>query len=52
MPDRFLGRGMKRILFFALLLGMLSVGSTNLLANAFVNFAGVQGFLPTTNPSR
>jgi hypothetical protein len=41
---------MKKVLFCALLLGVLSVCSTNMLANAFVNFAGVQGFGPTTNP--
>jgi hypothetical protein len=41
---------MKKVLFCVLLLGVLSVCSTNLLANVFVNFAGVQGFLPTTNP--
>jgi len=41
---------MKKVLFFALLLGALSVCSTNLLANAYVNFASVQGFLPSSNP--
>jgi hypothetical protein len=41
---------MKKILLCALLLCLLSVFSTNVLANAYLNFAGIQGSQPLSLP--
>jgi hypothetical protein len=43
---------MKKILLCTLLLCVLSVFSTNVLANAYLNFAGVQGINSFSSPSQ